>query len=80
MIKSHDDRTRMTRIERIYADFNLPVRISANPPESDLIRVPLPLTFLFLIFLCVLCGKNGFMFQKLKKSAAALRSMRTFRV
>jgi hypothetical protein len=80
MIKSHDDRTRMTRIERIYADFNLPVRISANPPESDLIRVPLPLTFLFLIFLCVLCGKNGFMFQILKKSAAALRSMRTFRV
>jgi hypothetical protein len=44
MMKSHD-RTLMTQIERIYADFNLPVIICANPPESDLIRVPLPLIF-----------------------------------
>jgi len=43
MIKSHDDRTRMTRIKRVYADSNPFFKIRANQPKSDLIRVLLPL-------------------------------------
>jgi hypothetical protein len=45
--KANCNRTRMTRIERIYADFLIQIFcfgfIREDPLKSDVIRVPLPL-------------------------------------